>query len=363
MANRPSRLRANVALAQRTFCDNVRAMQRKMVNLVELVHVVELVGKYASHSIIKKGFQAAGLDRAMLDGAPGFIPYAAEAVLLETIARAIGDRHLGARLGRDFDYLAYGAYSSYVLGAPDLASALDRGRRALYLTHPGSEIALRETDSHLVVGRNSKGLYVIGHRHLDEGALFVIGHVARHFLGSDWVPDWLEIPDTNTGDIDTLRDLSGTEVRAGAQMPGVAIRLTDLAAANPGQHQSKETITRGELEALMGIDPMQTMEDAVVQMLNVTFATRLSDERTIARLLAITPRSLQRALKDEGTSFRQVRAHAVAHRARSLLSGNAAPIEEIATELGYTEPRSFRRAFNKATGQSPSAFRAACKAG
>ncbi|SDJ63539.1 helix-turn-helix domain-containing protein [Aliiruegeria lutimaris] len=334
-------------------------MHGNLVNLVELAHVVDLLDRFAGRLIVDRALKSAGLDRTMLDGMPGFIPYASEAVAIDSVARAIGDRHLGARIGQAYEYSAYGAYAHFVLGAPDLATAFDRGRRALLFTHPGSAITLRETETHLVVGRDSKGLSVVGHHHLDEGALFVIGHVARHFLGSDWTPDWVEVPETNARELAVLEDLLGTKIRAGALVPGIAIRLTDLAARNPGPPQPERTMSLGELGLLMDIAPAQTMEDAVVQMLTITSASGQTDERTIARLLAIGPRSLQRALKDEGTTFRQVRARVVSDQARSLLSETDMSLAEIGKVLGYTDPRSFRRAFKDATGLSPSAFRKA----
>lgn len=288
-----------------------------------------------------------------------FLPYAAEAVLLEAVARAIGDRHLGARIGRDFEYSTYAAYSQFVLGAPDLASALDRGRRALSVTHPGSEIVVRETDTHLVVGRNSEGFSVVGHRHLDEGALFVIGHVVRHFLGPDWSPDWVEIPNANANETPELARLVNARVEIGAQMPAIAIRRTDLSTLNPGPPEPQRTISLNELGSLMGISPVQTMEDAVFQILHITLSTGLKSEEVVAKLLAIGPRTLQRALKAEGTSFREIRLRFVERGALSLMSETELSIEEIAATLGYSEPRSFRRAFKVWTGLSPSAFRSA----
>ncbi len=332
-------------------------MQNKLVNLVELVHVVDLLDRFAARSIVDRALRSAGLDRAMLGGFTGFIPYAAEAVLIDSVARTIGDRHLGARIGQAYEYSAYGAYAHFVLGAPDLASALDRGRRALLFTHPGSEITLRETETHLIVGRDSKGLSVIGHHHLDEGALFIIGQVARHFLGADWTPDWAELPETNPRELAALEDLLGTTIRAGAPVPSVAIRLTELAALNPGPPQPERTMSLGELGRLMGIAPAQSMVDGVDQMLHVTLATGLISEDVVARLLAIGPRTLQRALKAEGTTFRQVRLRVLSDRARSLLSETDMPLEEIAKVLGYSDPRAFRRAFKDSTGLSPSAFR------
>ena len=332
-------------------------MQSNLVNLIELAHIVDLLDQFAARPVVDRALRSAGLDRKMLDGVTGFIPYAAEAVLIDSVARVIGDRHLGARIGRAYDYSTYGAFSHFVLGAPDLASALDRGRRALLFTHPGSEITLRQTERHLVVGRDSKGLSVIGHHHLDEGALFVIGHVARHFLGPDWTPDWVELPETNARELAVLKALSGSTIRAGAAVPGIAIRMSDLTAVNPGPPQPERTIYLGELGRLMDVSPTQTMEEAVVQVLSITFPTGLTDESTVARLLAIGPRSLQRALRDESTTFRQVRARVVSDRARSILSETDMSLAEIGKMLGYSDPRSFRRAFKDSTGFSPSAFR------
>jgi len=335
-------------------CD---VMRQKMVNIIELAHVIDLLGRYASRSIIDKALLSAGLDRSILTGASGFIPYAAEAVVVESIARAINDRHLGARIGKDFDYSAYGAYSHYVLGAPNLASALDRGGRALRLIQPGSEIVVRETETHLVVGRDSKGLSVIGHHHLDEAALFVIGHVVRHYLGPEWLPDWVEVPDRNGNEVIELGKIVGTSIRTGAQMPAIAIKKGDLAALNPGPPAPEQTISLGELGALMGVKPEQTMEDAMVQIFEIIFAKSLISEASVARLLAIGPRTLQRALKAEGTSFRSVRARFIERKAKSLLSDTDKSVEEIGKALGYSEPKSFRRVFKGWTGLSPSDFR------
>ncbi|MEM0950114.1 MAG: helix-turn-helix domain-containing protein [Pseudomonadota bacterium] len=328
-----------------------------MVNLVELRHVVELLDGCAPRRVVDKALRTAELDRSMLNGAKGFIPYAAEAVLVESVARSLGERHLGAKLGAKFDYMTYGAYSVYVLSAPNLATALDRGRRAMIFIHPGSKIVLRQTDTHLVVGRDSVGLTVIGHRHLDEGAPFVISQVAHHFLGSDWTPDWVELPDVRDRDMKTLQDLIGTEIRTDCQIPSVAIRLTDLSALNPGPPESDQPLSLNELEALMGVSPAQSAVDAVEQILSISSEQSVPDEKRAARLLATSPRTLQRALKLEGTTFRDVRSVFVAKRAERLLATTETPINEIARKLGYSEARAFRRAFRKTTGLSPGEFR------
>lgn len=332
-------------------------MRQKLVNIIELAHVVEILDSFVPKHVVESALRTAGLDRKMLSEGTGFVSYAAEAVILESVARMISDRHLGARVGWAFDYLAYGAYANYVLGAPDLRSALDRGRRALSLTHPGSEIVIRQTDTHVVVGRDSKGFSVVGHRHLDEGALFVISKLARHFLGTDWQPDWFELPDGNSDDKSKLADLFGAPVRTGAQSPSVALRLCDLDTRNPHPLQSRKTITLGDLGALMGVEPVQSIEGAVLQIMRAHLPTSVLSESKVAAHLAIGPRSLQRALRAEGTAYRTIRSMLIEEQAREMLQKSDIPVERIAEMLGYKEPRSFRRAFREWTGSSPKSFR------
>ena len=343
---------------ERVILRQYRHMQKKLVNLAELAHVVQLLDRLAPKRIVDDALYSAGLDRSMLAAGKGFVSYASEAVVIEFVARAIGDRNLGARIGESFDYAAYGAYAGYVLGAPDLGTALERGRRALVLTHPGSEIIFRETESHIVVGRDSKNLTLTGHRHLDEGALFVIRTVVRNFLGSAWSPDWVELPETAGSDIVTVSEMMGSPVHSGADVPSVAIRLGELAARNPRPDEPTVSMPLDDLASLMGVEPAQTLEATVMQVFQIRLPLGIASEDVVARHLSLGRRSLQRALRAEGTTFRRLRARFIKAHAMKLVGETEMPIGEISMCLGYSEPKSFRRAFNTWTGLSPSKFRA-----
>jgi AraC-like DNA-binding protein len=233
---------------------------------------------------------------------------------------------------------------------------LDRGRRALILTHPGLEILVTETDQHLVIGRVSEDFSVLGHRHLDEGTLPLICYVARHFLGQDWRPDWVELPHDVKKDRVELEALFGAKIRTGGA-PGIAIRRTDLSADNPDIHSPSASLAFKDLKELMGIEPMQTMEDVVMALLNTSAATGSVTAESIAKLLGVEPWTLRRALRQEGTSFRALRNRFIARKACLLLADTNLPVEKIAEQLGYREPKSFRRAFKSSTGVSPTDFR------
>ncbi len=77
----------------------------------------------------------------------------------------------------------------------------------------------------------------------------------------------------------------------------------------------------------------------------------------VARELRTSSRSLRRALQEMGTSFRTLLDEAAKARAEELVRRNSDKLEHVASELGFSDVRTFRRAFKRWTGHSPAAFR------
>jgi AraC-like DNA-binding protein len=79
----------------------------------------------------------------------------------------------------------------------------------------------------------------------------------------------------------------------------------------------------------------------------------------VARILAVSPRTLQRRLAKVGTSFDTLRDDARQQAAEAYLSNATLSITEVAYLLGYSEPTAFHRAFRRwHRGVTPQAFRA-----
>ncbi|MFJ3481930.1 AraC family transcriptional regulator [Pseudomonas sp. NPDC090202] len=82
------------------------------------------------------------------------------------------------------------------------------------------------------------------------------------------------------------------------------------------------------------------------------------DLEAVADQLHISPQTLRRHLRDEGTSFQGLkdelrRDMAIFHLGQADLS-----LQQIAEQLGFSEPSAFHRAFKKWTGLTPGAYRA-----
>lgn len=78
---------------------------------------------------------------------------------------------------------------------------------------------------------------------------------------------------------------------------------------------------------------------------------------SVAKSLATTPRTLQRRLALEGTSFQTLVEGARRAAAEGYLTGSALSAGEIAYLLGYSEPAAFHRAFRRWNGVTPREFR------
>lgn len=78
---------------------------------------------------------------------------------------------------------------------------------------------------------------------------------------------------------------------------------------------------------------------------------------TLAEQMHLTRRTLIRRLQDEGTSYQRLYDSAISRRAVFLISLPGATVATVAEELGYAEPVSFRRAFRRWFGITPSEYR------
>lgn len=77
----------------------------------------------------------------------------------------------------------------------------------------------------------------------------------------------------------------------------------------------------------------------------------------LAAALNISSRTLDRYLRKEGATFRELSKQARQQRAGRLLSEDRLSVTEIAIELGYTDVANFTRAFRRDTGLTPSEWR------
>lgn len=122
--------------------------------------------------------------------------------------------------------------------------------------------------------------------------------------------------------------------------PGLYQRLHELAA--------RQLASRPQPESTCAV---------VLNLIGEHIGKRLLDLPTVAEYMGLSPRTLQRRLKDEGRSFQQLYDAKRLDIAKEQLLEYNTDIETIAAMLGYSEPANFFRAFKSWSGLSPNEFR------
>ena len=82
------------------------------------------------------------------------------------------------------------------------------------------------------------------------------------------------------------------------------------------------------------------------------------DLDAVAQQLHMSPQTLRRHLREEGSSFQELKDHLRRDLAIYHLGRDELAIQDIAEQLGFSEPSAFHRAFKKWTGLTPGAYRA-----
>ena len=79
---------------------------------------------------------------------------------------------------------------------------------------------------------------------------------------------------------------------------------------------------------------------------------RLSIDQ-VAGALQLSVRTLRRRLSEEGTSFRELCERVRVQMAQNLLAERGMTVAAAAERLGFSDARTFRRAFKRWLGQIP----------
>ena len=107
----------------------------------------------------------------------------------------------------------------------------------------------------------------------------------------------------------------------------------------------------------------QMDEEDIVQKIKAEIIRQLPSgnvtRKTVAREIAMSTRSMQRSLQEEGTTFSTIQNETRLDLAKQYLTGGNVDMTELAFILGFSEVSAFSRAFRRWTGMSPSQFQKA----
>ncbi|MGA5132205.1 AraC family transcriptional regulator [Streptomyces olivoreticuli] len=282
-------------------------------------------------------------------------------LLIKEVRRVTGDEFLG--LGRSPSRPGTFAMMCYACaGCRDLGAAMERGIRFYGLFPGGPDLALEHRPGEAVFTVRSDLRDIPESRFLAESLMVVWHRLAGWLIGRRIALRWAEFAHPAPPYAREYDLLFGCPVRFGAPRTRAGFDPCWLGAPVVRDEASLEALLR---HAPAGLLSRREYGTTVAEQVRHSLARALREGRTVrlpevahtAARLAVSPATLRRRLKDEGTSYRKLKDQVRREAAVRSLAEGREPIAELAARLGFSEDTAFHRAFRRWTGTTPGAYR------
>lgn len=324
---------------------------------------VKAVGKIVDASLAagvrpEQLYRAVNLDPALLDDAENRIPYAQLVALYEEAARLTGDDAFGLHLSerasaRVFDLLGY-----VMLNSPTFGEAVGRIVRYHSIWTDGAAYDLEVKGGAARLGYRYVNLKADACRHDCEMTLGITLRFARLATGVDWTP--LEVGFAHAAPADTSEHRRIFRSPVHFSRPANVIAF-DSALLNLPMREADSALCavldRHAEELLTKFPSRGGFVDEVRALLFEALNGGDASLEAISQQLGTSPRTLQRKLKEEGTTHQDLLDELRRDLSKRYLSEPRMAICEVAYLLGFSEPSAFHRAFRRWTGITPREYR------
>ena len=300
--------------------------------------------------------QVAGLPIGVEQDERQFITQRSLMSFIDVAARLIGDDQLGLVLAPHLTPLDYGTWGRYLLSAPTLSDALQRARQSLRWHSTRDKVSVCEAEGIVRFayrfGSAGQPLY----ENVAYCAAGVLVNLVRGYLGPGWNPVRVELDLPGRRPTERASHTFGCEVQPGCGEVAVLIPTQHLASP-PVRPVSGPAVTLADVRRSRLNGAPSDLPGIVRELVRLQLLGSSIDLESTAARLRTGPRTLQRQLDRHGLQFRDIANRVRTQRARELLAEADLSVTAIASDLGYSAPTHFSRAFQRETGMTPRAFR------
>lgn len=326
---------------------------------------VKAVDKIIAAAAVQSGadreelLRRAGLKSSMLADRDGRIPFAKLAALYEHAAAFAGDDAFGLHIGEKASLKAFDVLSYVVMNSADLGEAFDRLIRYHSIWNEGAEYDLNIDGSVARVAyRYKESAKEAERRHDCEMTLALTVKFGRVVTKVDWTPREVCFQHPEPKDTTEHRRIFRCPVRF--SQPTNALMLDSSLLNFPLAEADTElgaVLDRHAGELLKKLPRHGSLANEVRSLLNEALKSGDVNLESVSGKLGINARTLQRRLKEEGTSHQDLLDELRLSLSKRYLLDSQMTIGEAAYLLGFSDTPTFHRAFRRWTGMTPRNFR------
>lgn len=308
-----------------------------------------------------------GVPASRLDDMDGMLSFDDSCALIKSSLELTGDPALGLHMGQEIGIEMLDMVGMIVANAPDLRNALHMITEFSPLASRLGRIELQEGDVHsrLVLhlepelvalkthfcGEICAATFFCMARRLFDGT-FAVRTLRSRLPAPPWAEEYFQV---FGDDVEVLFEADEDSMEFDSALLHLRTKRH-----SPGLYQQLRTQAARRLASL---PQPETSTGSVRRLIDEYLGEKLLDLPTIAERMGMTPRTLQRRLRDENITFQVLYdERRQLHARRYLLEDPNSNIDTLAAILGYSEPANFYRAFKTWFGLSPREFQRRHKA-
>ncbi len=301
-------------------------------------------------------FEQAGLDPKKLRDPNGRYPISALTRLWRRAAKSTADSCIGLTAARFLHPTTLHALGYSWLASDTLREALERGERYHRLVSNGFEARLETSPDHYrFVMQPGEGV-VFADEAIDA-AMATVLMMCRASCGAEFNPLRVQMTRKTPTDPGAYSRLFRAPVEYGADTNAFLFDKGIADSVLPtGNAELARANDRVITDYLVRFDRGSIKRRVELKLLEQLSSGHASQD-TIAKALHMSPRTLQRKLRDEGATYKELLDSTRRYLAAQYVKESRLSVSEITFLLGFSEPANFSRAFKRWTGRSPSEYR------
>jgi AraC-like DNA-binding protein len=204
-----------------------------------------------------------------------------------------------------------------------------------------------------------RGATALARRHLAERVLAALTLAGRRHAGAHFAPREVWFTHPVPEDTSEHERIFRAPIRFSAPVDALVLDTAQLESPVRDADPALRRVLEDYLEGLLPQTEPEDLLEAVRCRVREGTHGRLPSIDAVAHALAMSPRTLQRKLSAQGTTYQELVTEVRKDLARQHLTDSRLSISEIAFLLGFSDVSTFHRAFKRWTQQTPSAFRRA----
>jgi AraC-like DNA-binding protein len=292
-------------------------------------------------------YDAAGLSRRALEAEDARVPYAASDAMVEELAARVGAAGLGLRFALATGDDPYGVLGLVLMASPTLREGLVRVERYQRLWGDGDRFAVVVNGGSGIVRFAAHGPPRLAHAVLAECALAEVVRGARRLTGREVRPRAVRFAHASLDRGEALNRFFGRAPVFRAERSEVEI---DADVLDQPLRDSNATylrlFERDAARQLSRLPAIASLAGQLRELLRLELAGGAPSLALLARRFHMSPRTLQRRLGSEGTTFQAVLDVARRETALALVERGASRAE-IAWLVGFSDTSALHRALRR----------------